>query len=87
MQSGTGAPSPSNTRPSTRIRSPEVSGVTRLLVKASFQAYWPFGVSPYLKNGPTVCDGVNPFKFPCMLATYLVSIGVALWPRSTMLKR
>jgi hypothetical protein len=46
MQSGTGAPSPSNTRPSMRMRSPEVSGVTRLLVKASFQSYLPFGVRP-----------------------------------------
>src|SRR3979490_1582564 len=53
MQSGTGWPSPSNTRPSIRTRSPDVSGVTRLPVKASFQSYWPFGVRPYLKNGPT----------------------------------
>src|ERR1700743_2148786 len=64
------------------MRSPEVSGVTRLLLKASFQSYLPFGVSPYLKNGPTVCDGVNPLS-----CTYLVSIGVALRPRSTMVKR
>src|SRR3954463_2363298 len=60
MQSGTGCPSPSNTLPSIRMRSPELSDVIRLLLKASFQAYWPFGVSPYLKNGPTVCDGVMP---------------------------
>jgi len=46
MQSGTGCPSPSNTRPSILMRSPEVSGVTRLLVKASFQSYLPFDVSP-----------------------------------------
>jgi hypothetical protein len=36
MQSTIGAPSPSYTTPSTRMRSPEVSGVTRLPVKASF---------------------------------------------------
>src|SRR6267154_5117495 len=84
MQSAIGWPSPSNTRPSTRMRSPEVSGVTRLLVKASFQSYLPSGVNPYLKNGPTVCDGVTPLVVSC---TYLVSIGVAPDPRSTMLKR
>jgi len=81
MQSGTGAPSPSNTRPFTQMRSPDTSGVIRLLVKASFQSYWPFGVRPYLKNGPTVCDGVRPF------VTYFASIGVASRPRNTMLKR
>src|SRR3569832_189615 len=58
MASGTAAPSPSNTRPSMRTRSPETSDVSVELVKASFQAYSPVGVSPYLKNGPTVCDGV-----------------------------
>jgi len=46
IASGTGWPSPSSTRPSTLIRSPDVSGVTRLLVKASFQSYLPFDVSP-----------------------------------------
>ena len=67
----------------TLMRSPETSGVTRLLLKASFQSYSPSGVSPYLKNGPTVCDGV----IPCIFRHYLVSIGVALRPRSTMSKR
>ena len=43
---GTGCPSPSNTLPWTRMRSPDVSTVTRLLVKASFQSYLPFDVSP-----------------------------------------
>jgi hypothetical protein len=46
MQSGTTAPSPSNTCPSMRMRSPDVSGVTRLLLNASFQSYLPFGVRP-----------------------------------------
>src|SRR5258708_33948860 len=85
MQSAIGAPSPSNTRPSTRMRSPDVSGVTRLLLNASFQSYLPFEVSPYAKYGPTVCDGVSPSGL--VDGTYLVSIGVALRPRSTMLKR
>src|ERR1700752_1181839 len=60
MQSGMATPSPSNTLPSMRMRSPETSGVIKLLVKASFQSYRPPGVRPYLKNGPTVCDGVMP---------------------------
>ena len=38
--------SPSNTLPSTRMRSPDASGVTRLLLKASFQSYLPFEVRP-----------------------------------------
>src|SRR3569623_538429 len=63
MASGTRAPSPSNTRPSMRTRSPETSGVRVELVNASFQAYSPDGVMPYLKNGPTVCDGVIPSGF------------------------
>ena len=46
MQSGTTAPSPSNTLPSMRMRSPDASGVTRLLLKASFQSYLPFEVRP-----------------------------------------
>jgi hypothetical protein len=39
-----------------RRRSPVTSGVSVELVNASFQAYSPVGVRPYLKNGPTVCD-------------------------------
>src|SRR5947208_13272553 len=62
MASGTATPSPSNTRPSMRTRSPETSGVSVELVNASFQAYSPVGVRPYLKNGPTVCDGVIPLS-------------------------
>src|SRR4029453_7589382 len=85
MQSGTILPSPSYTFPSRRMRSPDVSAVTRLPVKASFQAYSPAGVRPYLKYGPTVCDGVIPLTAES--CTYLVSVGVALRPRTTMLKR
>ena len=46
MRPSIAIPQPSNTRPSIVMRSPEVSGVTRLLVKASFQSYLPFEVSP-----------------------------------------
>src|SRR4051812_31308157 len=69
MASGTVAPSPSSTRPSMRTRSPETSDVNVELVNASFQAYSPDGVMPYLKNGPTVCDGVIPLSIslPCTL--------------------
>jgi hypothetical protein len=44
------------------MRSPVTSAVSVELVKASFQAYSPVGVRPYLKNGPTVCDGVIPLS-------------------------
>src|SRR6266702_4764089 len=50
MASLTGPPSPSSTRPSMRTRSPDASGVTRLLP----------GVSAMAKYGPTVCEGVMP---------------------------
>ena len=62
-------PSPSSTQPSMRILVPVASGVTRLAPAVTFQSYRSFpcsgrhserlcGVSPYAKNGPTVCEGV-----------------------------
>src|SRR4030081_553175 len=51
------APSPSNTRPSIRIRSPVTSGVTMVLKKMSCPPKRD-GSSPIWKYGPTVEDGV-----------------------------
>ena len=45
MQSGTGLPSPSNTWPSMRMRSPDVRG-DQVIGEGSFQSYSPSGVRP-----------------------------------------
>src|SRR5262245_20330679 len=49
--SGTGAPSPSTTRPSMTMRSPCAPAAVRSLHSGRS--------SPSEKNGPTVCDGVG----------------------------